>query len=266
MELGQRIKTARQEAGLSQRQLCGDAITRNMLSQIEHGTVQPSMGTLRFLAGRLGKPISYFLDEEAVTSPNAEVMSTARQCYAQKDFTGALNALDRYQTPDETFDNERGLLTAKCCLALAARAVEEKKLPYVIELLNRAEQAGQHTIYYGPEMERERLLLLAQAEPEADIALPSDDRALLVRAKAALAAGNAERCARLLDAAEEQTEAWNYLRGEAYFAEKNYAPAAICYQQAEQAYPKQTAARLEYCFRELEDYKLAYYYACKQRE
>ena len=33
--LGQRLKEARIEAGLSQRQLCGDTITRNMLSQIE---------------------------------------------------------------------------------------------------------------------------------------------------------------------------------------------------------------------------------------
>lgn len=52
MELGQRIRQARQEAGLSQRQLCGETITRNMLSRIEHGTVRPSMTTLRFLADR----------------------------------------------------------------------------------------------------------------------------------------------------------------------------------------------------------------------
>ena len=36
MELGQRIRQARQEAGLSQRQLCGEEITRNMLSLIEN--------------------------------------------------------------------------------------------------------------------------------------------------------------------------------------------------------------------------------------
>ena len=35
MELGQRIKQARLEAGLSQRQLCGQRLTRNMLSLIE---------------------------------------------------------------------------------------------------------------------------------------------------------------------------------------------------------------------------------------
>ena len=34
MELGEKLLRARQEAGLSQRQLCGEEIPRNMLSQI----------------------------------------------------------------------------------------------------------------------------------------------------------------------------------------------------------------------------------------
>ena len=63
MELGQRLRQARLEAGLSQRQLCGEVITRNMLSQIENGSARPSMETLRYLASRLGKPISFFLEE-----------------------------------------------------------------------------------------------------------------------------------------------------------------------------------------------------------
>ena len=61
MELGQRIRAARLEAGLSQRQLCGEVITRNMLSQIENGSARPSMDTLQYLAAQLGKPVSFFL-------------------------------------------------------------------------------------------------------------------------------------------------------------------------------------------------------------
>ena len=53
MELGEKLLRARQEAGLSQRQLCGDVITRNMLSRIEHGTARPSMDTLQYLVGRV---------------------------------------------------------------------------------------------------------------------------------------------------------------------------------------------------------------------
>ena len=78
MELGQKIRAARQELGLSQRQLCGEEITRNMLSLIENGSAKPSMKTLQYLAVRLGKNISYFLEETAVLSPNQAVMASAR--------------------------------------------------------------------------------------------------------------------------------------------------------------------------------------------
>ena len=62
MSLGERLRQARLEAGLSQRQLCGERITRNMLSQLESGAASPSVATLSYLAARLGKPVGYFLD------------------------------------------------------------------------------------------------------------------------------------------------------------------------------------------------------------
>ena len=65
MELGEKIRQARLSAGLTQRQLCGDEITRNMLSLIENSAAKPSMKTLMVLAERLGKPVSYFLDDRA---------------------------------------------------------------------------------------------------------------------------------------------------------------------------------------------------------
>ena len=68
MELGEKLRQARMEAGLSQRQLCGEEITRNMLSLIENGAAKPSMKTLQYLAARLEKSVSYFLEETAVLS------------------------------------------------------------------------------------------------------------------------------------------------------------------------------------------------------
>lgn len=265
MELGQKILQLRKAAGLSQRQLCGDAITRNMLSRIEHGTVRPSMTTLTFLAERLGKPVSFFLDEESVTSPNVERMAAARKAFAAGDWDGTVASLDGYEDGDETFGYEKDLLLAKCYLAMAARALEEARRPYAVELLAKAEQAGERTPYYGPELQRELALLLAQVKENTE--LPVDDRELLLRAKKALVEGDPVRAGSYLDAAEDQTTAqWNFLRGESHFASGGYDRAAACYRLAEERYPKETARRLEACYRSLEDYKLAYYYACKQRE
>ena len=106
MTLGEKILQARQASGLSQRQLCGEMITRNMLSQIEHGTASPSMDTLRYLAARLGKPVSYFLEEEDAALPNWPRIRRARLAYAREDGAGVLAALENYDAPDEIFDQE----------------------------------------------------------------------------------------------------------------------------------------------------------------
>lgn len=265
MDLGQRIKQAREEAGLSQRQLCGETITRNMLSRIEHGTVRPSMQTLTFLAERLDRPVSYFLDETAITSPNVQRMAAARERYLAGDYSGALERLGDCRLPDDTFEWELYLLRARCFMALAEAAIADHRLPYGLELLAKAEDAGKKTPYYGPELERQRLLLLGQVNGEAD--LPADDRELLLKSRMALAAGEPMRAAAYLEAAEDHTAGqWNFLRGETHFRLKNYKEAAACYQLAEELYPLDTARRLEECFRLLEDFKMAYYYACKQRD
>lgn len=65
MTLGEKLRRARTEAGLSQKQLCAGRITRNQLSQLEHDRAAPSLDTLRYLAQRLGRPVSWFLEETA---------------------------------------------------------------------------------------------------------------------------------------------------------------------------------------------------------
>ena len=53
MTLGQKLKQTRLARGMTQSQVVGDRITRNMLSQIENDLASPSVGTLEYLARRL---------------------------------------------------------------------------------------------------------------------------------------------------------------------------------------------------------------------
>lgn len=269
MELGEKLRQARLDAGLSQRQLCGDIITRNMLSQIENGSARPSMDTLRYLASRLGRSLSYFLEDTAVTSPNQAVMDSARKAFAAGSFSEALETLEGYRSPDDVFDQEYGLLRALCLMELARLAVTEDRLPYARELLERAAEAGAATAYFSPALERQRLLLLADAAADTAVivqALPADDRELMLRARAALDSGDASRAGACLDAAENRESShWHLLRGQADLAQKKYAGAASHFHRAEEAFPAQTARALEECYRELGDFKRAYEYACKQR-
>ena len=263
MELSQKLKQARLDAGLSQKALCGDRITRNMLSQIENGSARPSMDTLRYLAGQLGKPLSYFLEDDAVTSPNQELMAKARAAEPSE----ALHLLGQYKAPDPIFDHERWLLEALTCLHLAEDANKQGKPAYAKNLLQRAAVAGSRSPYYTADNERRRLLLLhAAGEKELEPQLPDLTPELLLRAEAALQAENYGRCAALLDAATCQNPSWHYIKANMYFLQKQYTDARPHFEAAWDFSPKVCCSRLEDCCRENSDFAGAYFYACKLRE
>lgn len=264
MELGEKLLRARQEAGLSQRQLCGDVITRNMLSQIEHGAARPSMDTLRYLAGRLGKSMSYFLEEDVVTSSNLMRMQQARAAWKEGKTEQTREILAAYHSPDDTFDWERRYLLAISTMAVAEKALSAGKPLYARQLLEETE-----TVDF-PELERKKLLLLGRF-PGADLQsicgrLPSLDEELLLRAEAALVQGDAERASGLLEAVEDRhAPRRNLLLGKVCLTQKRYADAAELLQTAENIYPGECWPMLETCFRELGDFQKAYVYACKQK-
>ena len=263
MELSQKLKQARLEAGLSQKALCGDRITRNMLSQIENGSARPSMDTLRYLAGQLQKPLSYFLEDDAVTSPNQELMAKLRAASPSE----ALALLGQYRTPDPAFDPERWLLEALACMQLAEDALSMKKPAYARTLLERAAAAGSHTPYYTADNERRRLLLLHLAgETVPEDRLPDLTPELLLRAEIALMAKDYARCTTLLTCSTEKTPQWHYLCARKHFACGEYADARPHFEAAWEHAPRECCSRLEDCCRELSDFAGAYFYACKLRE
>lgn len=264
MELGEKLRQARQEAGLSQRQLCGDYMTRNMLSLIENGTAKPSMDTLRYLAGRLEKPVSFFLEEEAMLSPNQDLMLRARQKWQEGQVQETWLLLKDFRHPDPLMEWQWQYLTALATLEMAKIAAAAGKNRYARQML---EEEGD---WQFPELERKRLLQLGRIPgvslKKVAARLPSLDEELLLRAEAALADRKPDRAAALLEAAEDRDSArWHLLRGRCFYGKKQYQQAAQQLQQAEPAFGPECTPLLEVCFRELGDYKQAYEYACKQR-
>lgn len=263
MELGQRLKQARLALGLSQRQLCGDTITRNMLSQIENGAARPSMDTLHCLAARLGKPVSYFLEEETVTSPNQSAMAAARAAARTGAWQQVLTALEPYRRKDPVFDEEAGLLRYLALTALAEGALDAGKKPYAMDLLEQAKNLS--SIYITAQLRQKAALLTAKATGHPEN-LPAIDELLLLHARAAMVQGDLPRCAALLDGcAVQSSPEWNLLRGRAYLKAGAYGSAVTHLREAEAQFPAEAAPLLETAYRELGDYKMAYEYACKQR-
>lgn len=264
MELGEKLKQARIEAGLSQRQLCGEEITRNMLSLIENGSAKPSMKTLQYLAGRLGKSVSYFLEETAVLSPNLEIMASARQLYDAGNFVEADRILENYRSPDPVCDREKELLWVLIRLELAKEAIAQERFLYAAQLL---QQTPIESVYLAEDINRRRLLLLGSIPGQRiSIRLPSIDEELLLRAKDALSTGSPSRAAHLLEAMEcQESPQWQLLRGKTCIQLKDWLTAETYLLLAEAEIPQEVYPMLETCYRELGNFQKAYEYACKQR-
>ena len=262
MEIGERIRLARLEAGLSQRQTCGEYMTRNMLSQIENGTAAPSLGTLQYLSRRLCKPVGWFFGEAA--APGRLQVDGAWQAYEAGDCSEAARILDSAGALTEFRDVP--YLRTLVLLALADRAIREGRPLYAGKMLAWVEENP----VPAPELLRKAALLRGRLPGESAVRicgeLPSLDGELLLRAQAALDENRGLRAARLLDAAENQKDPqWLLLRGRACISLGEYGAAVPYFHAAEESLPRETAPCLELCYRELGDFRQAYLYACRQR-
>ena len=133
--------------------------------------------------------------------------------------------------------------------------------------MKRSMNAAQDNPYLGKDFERRWMILAAKAaRGKQQTALvdkiSDDDEVLCLKARSAMDKGDLDRAEKLLEAVARRDPDWNWLRGEVWFARKEYRQAIECYRRAEENRP-QSVKRLEICYRELEDYKMAYYYATK---
>lgn len=62
--IGEKIKELRKELKITQAKLAGNDMTKSMLSQIENNLATPSMKNLKIIAGKLNKPVSYFIEDD----------------------------------------------------------------------------------------------------------------------------------------------------------------------------------------------------------
>lgn len=81
LALGLKIRELRTAAGLTLEDVAGAAgVSQSLVSQVERGIAQPSIGTLRGIAAALGVPMAaLFLDDGEVTANGAEQDATGRR-------------------------------------------------------------------------------------------------------------------------------------------------------------------------------------------
>jgi transcriptional regulator with XRE-family HTH domain len=118
MNIGEKIKNLRMSKMITQQELAGDFITRNMLSRIEHGAALPSLPTVIYLAGRLNVPAGFLLAEEEneFLYQKIRYMPNIRRAYQMGDYRICRELCETVLTES---DDEIALLMAECALGLA---------------------------------------------------------------------------------------------------------------------------------------------------
>ena len=103
-DIGAQIRALRVAAGLTQSQLCGTYITRNMLSRIENGAVHPSVDTLIYIANRLKVSPAYFLclnDGEREQFKKSGRVKDARALFSSAGYEKCSQLLRGTKDPEE---------------------------------------------------------------------------------------------------------------------------------------------------------------------
>lgn len=158
-ELGKKLKEARLAKKMTQAQVVGDFITRNMLSQIESGTATPSIKTLQYLARVLELPMEQLIADEdpPVADAPYRMLLQAKDAIRRGDFTAV--PTDETTFPAEVAD-ELYALAARALLE-RARAEQGDGTPNdVLQLVRRAIAYADQGLYRNETLRSEAVLFL----------------------------------------------------------------------------------------------------------
>ncbi|MBR1765087.1 MAG: helix-turn-helix transcriptional regulator [Ruminococcus sp.] len=153
-ELGKRLKEARLAKKLTQAEVVGTFITRNMLSQIESGTALPSVKTLQYLCEKLEIPISTFDTQEEPAPAEAGGYTAVREAFLKGDYQTVAEA------ECEGYSDELAALKARALLALANDANEQDadSLRQAADYAKRAARAAEQGIFANESLRSEAML------------------------------------------------------------------------------------------------------------
>ena len=154
MNIGERIRELRISKLMTQADLAGDRITRNMLSCIENGSANPSLSTIVYIAGRLGVPAGFLLAEQGDEMAYRKMsnLSNIKKAYTTGDVQSCRSlCLSGCPEPDD----EICLLLAKCDAAIAVEEFWSGKLRSSCRFFDEALSYAEKTIYSTDEIEAE---------------------------------------------------------------------------------------------------------------
>jgi len=144
--LGEKIRTLRLNRKLTQAQLAGTSVTRNMLSLIENGNAMPSLDTLIDFAQRLEVPVGYFFtsdEEEIAQFHKMNLIYKIRSLFQAQEYKECLEECAVLPVRDD----EIRMIEAESYFALAGKACRADMLSTALSYLRKAEDAAKQSSY-----------------------------------------------------------------------------------------------------------------------
>jgi len=176
-ELGKRLKEARILKKMTQSEVVGTFITRNMLSQIESGKAMPSVETLQYLAEVLGIPLQTLISTQTLLpeSPSQDGLSlliSAKEALKDRNYRTVLTYRDRF--PSSLEDEFHALLAQACC-GLADELLQRNDAIQAASLAGEAMDLSQRGLYANELLHSRALLLFNQAAAQMSTKTVSQD-------------------------------------------------------------------------------------------
>ena len=289
MNIGERIRELRISKLMTQADLAGDRITRNMLSCIENGSANPSLSTIVYIAGRLGVPAGFLLAEQGDEMAYRKMsnLSNIKKAYTTGDVQSCRSlCLSGCPEPDD----EISLLLANCDLGIAVDEFWSGKLRSSCRFFDEALSYAEKTIYSTDAIEAEIRVYFRFMERISHTLysdLLDEEKTLSVKSNTILSqyldalyafdkadTTIAEQLIEQLDDSAENSFFKAHLQNKLLIADGNYKQAQKALQQLLQdsnlplnKIELYTVLEdLEICCRENEDYKNAYRYASEKVE
>lgn len=160
MSIGTKIRDTRKARGLTQSDLVGEEITRNMLSRIESDKALPSLPTLLFLAERLGVSPGYLLEEERslLEDKKALVLPKLKAAYQRGNYKEVIRL---YERDLGTFDDEIAYMLADACLHCGEELLHKGKMHSAEKTVKDGLAFLESTVYASAHLKASLSLLAA---------------------------------------------------------------------------------------------------------
>lgn len=145
MQIGEKIKKLRTAKLMTQNELVGGEITRNMLSRIENGAAQPSMATVKYIAQRLNVSVGFLLaeeEDEILYFKSAEI-NNIKKAYVNKDYLLCREMCIN----SEWKDDELIFILSESCIRSGIRAFAHGALRQAVNFFDEGLENCYSTIY-----------------------------------------------------------------------------------------------------------------------